>query len=137
MHTFTVNRKNWYRGKNFAELRNGKGQKCCLGFLANSCDLSSQKLTGMGDLEDLFSLHSHTWNMLVEEKEKAVKRVNNIKEITKDTPIMKLMCKDLTSNRLCRDIIKINDNPKLTDEKREKLLTKKFKRIDVEVNFID
>lgn len=55
MHEFVIDRKTWARGR-YGEsyLLSHTGQKCCLGFFAESCGIAQDKLLGVSTLSGLF-----------------------------------------------------------------------------------
>ncbi len=109
--TFTVDRATWLRGEGCdasSLLRTGDGKMCCLGFLALACGVPSDAI------ENVASPSA----MITEFREQLPAP---IQDPSADAPVMRLMS--------------VNDDEETTDVIRERLLTKVFSEIGIQVAF--
>lgn len=117
----TIDRDKWLRGTGDGALYLG-GAMCCLGFLGRACGIGVEDLYGIGcpsGLQDgQAKKHRKVWELM-----------NNSLE----TP--RKVLDDLASD-VEAIFIAINDSTLIGDKKRERLLTKEFAKIGVEVEFV-
>ena len=143
LHRFTIDRKKWINGSNSeyfqkgeVMLRNEKGNMCCLGFFAKSCGFHARSLTGMYEPGDLFNEESykstHSFNGVSDSVSRKMKR--NAKK-AEGTPIKELLTVTGKNNTRCSSLMKVNDDTFISNKKREKIITKKFREIGVIVEF--
>ena len=110
--SFTVVRSNWYRGLTGAgsKLLNERGEQCCVGFYSSACGFNNGNIRGMGSVSELVDL-------------KLPDQINIGRDQRQYDPFI--------------DAYRINDNPNLKDDERERLLTEWFAERDIEILFVD
>lgn len=117
--SFTVKRSKWLRGMDGSVLFDSYSEKmCCLGFLARKCGLSTDEINDLATPEEA--------NDYSDNKKFAAK-----------APY--LFSDDYGYNvnsDLCLKAMKVNDNPKLSNKKREEQLKKIFGKAGVEIRFV-
>ena len=119
----TIKRDKWLRGRLNSALYDSDSKKmCCLGFFARECGLSQRAIRDIG------SPSSVSFYLSLKKKPKKI-----FYRLLKDSSGYHT----LVNNNLCRRLMKINDNRHTSDEEKEKQIKKNFKKIDVEVKFID
>ena len=121
----TINRKRWLRGQKDSVLRNEEGLMCCLGFY---CLLKKFKIS------DIFNRSA---------PEEVLKRTR-VDVINKTTKLGRLLIdndneegKIINNNEVCNDLMICNDNTDISDKQRERRITQLFKKINVEVKFVN
>ena len=116
MKKFIVDRKTWLRGEGGSRsslLRANDNKMCCLGFL--SCELGLQK----SEIREV----PHPANLSL------IRSVRNKFE--------GLLNEESRLTNVCEEIMRYNDSKNITDAERENSLTKEFKSINWEVEFIN
>jgi len=112
--SFKIVRKNWLRGSgdNSALFRAEDEKMCCLGFYAKACGIAQKHIINMPTPEDVTS---------------------NLKDIDGrwDTCLLDLFW----NTKLTNELMSINDNKKLSDQKREEKITAKFAKAGIKVKF--
>ena len=107
-----IQRSKWLCGdyENSMLYRPKDGKMCCLGFLACTVGYSIESIDGHGTPAEVDIGEDYFPSTLVRNGE--------------DTP-------------LCSSLLKVNDNPDLTQSARESILRDLFKTIDIQVCFIN
>ncbi len=127
LHRLEISRKNWVNGRSeyddygAAALLNYKGKQCCLGFHAESCGISRVEMLNTPSPTELGSKLCDS----------------GTKDLSSTGTFQKLLSPRGLNSSICKSMILINDSEKLTDSKREEILTKKFRSIGVLVKFVD
>ena len=112
---FTVERSKWYRGKgSSSRLLTKTGQMCCLGFLAKELGYQDQEILKIGTPAGLYDDGKKFPRSFFPKKPDIAKLSDS-----------------------CWFLVEVNDNPSLTDDKREYLLAKEFEKNNIKVEFID
>lgn len=127
-----INRARWGRGYEDEGylLHQDTKKMCCLGFLARNCGLPPEVISGVGAPSDLGEKkfknpeRQAVWDALQAPLRKPRWAVSEEHDANNPAHSMEIV------------LIRINDSPWLPEAKREKLLTKEFKRIGVEVSFV-
>lgn len=129
-----IDRKKWGRGGPEGVLLDRETkQMCCLGFLAkNNCGLPAKRIRGVGAPSDLGEMRfkSHERQQVWDALSKPLKKPRWAISPKADD------CVDEPASNMEAVLIRINDSTKITDKRREKLLTKEFAKIGVEVEFV-
>lgn len=120
---FTIVRRNWSRGKGSVHscMLNNKGQRCCLGFYAKACGIPDAKMKDKTDPVSMIMTSPFDSTADILWKTFLIEGSNGKED-----------CADLT-----RHIIAMNDETRVTSERREKKLTKFFKRVGIKLLFVD
>ena len=110
----TIDRKRWLRGETDSVLRNKKGLMCCLGFYC------LRKRFKVADILDVTS-------------------PSDVIYINGTTRLDRLIVldDDADDNAVCNNLMIINDNTDISDKQRERRITQLFKKINVEVKFVN
>ncbi len=60
MAKFVVDRKMWYRGKgsDTSRLLNAEGQRCCIGFVGQQCNIADEYMLNLPDIDSAHEEHS-------------------------------------------------------------------------------
>lgn len=128
----TIDRSKWMTAPNkFGEslLLDGKGNMCCMGFLAVACGVSKEKLRGKAVLN----------NLAITEVNKLPKILK--KEIIKSGPwpqVLQVKTKNFSLNGMAIEdaFYELNDHPRNSKARRESMLTQHFKEIGVTAKFV-
>lgn len=117
MKSFTVRRKKWARGGKNGEaaLLNQDGNMCCLGFAA--CQISRIRRSELADEGEPQNVY----------KDKSF--LTDVERYDDNV--------DVTNNDLASKAMTINDNEKLSENEREKRLTKLFRKHNIIIKFVD
>ena len=113
---FTIKRSEWLRGKNPGGsylLKPSDSKKCCLGFYILAC--GGKKC----DIKALRGPYSYS-----------VRQKTNVPDLTTKTG-------DFHSYGPTSELMGFNDTEHISDKEREKEITRLFKTMDVDVEFID
>jgi len=131
--SFTVERKNWYRGKGDEKSRllNNSGKMCCLGFYALACGLDKKVIKNVPDPVGVVNLTKD--GTTTDGSDKVIKRKSEVVWETKLVANDRYGSPD--NSGITYDLMGVNDDPYLTDEQREKELTYLFKGLGIKVNF--
>jgi len=112
-----------YDERGISMLLNDKGRRCCLGFVG-------QQLCEVTDDEAKTSYYpSNRWVLQ--------KFHQHLPGLFKDKLLARGIGAKADLSEVCNDIVAVNDTQALTDEEREKKLIELFKKIDVEIEFVD
>jgi len=104
---FTVDRNTWDRGRGTSFLLNPNTEKmCCLGFYARACRLKNKEI----------EFHGSPW--MLYKKWKTF-----------------LINDDWDNSKVCKKLMKVNDDECMSADRREKQLKKIFKANGVKVKF--
>jgi hypothetical protein len=128
----TIDRAKWGRGTGKGRLlRDGK--MCCLGFLARECGLGPKSISGVEVPSDLGRYDKNTDTT-------TPRKVRRHQDVW-NTLLVKIKPREPFKDAMkCGDaeavLVTINDSTDLTPARRERLLTKEFAKIGVEVTFI-
>lgn len=114
---FVIKKSEWLRGgAKYSKLLNSEGQKCCLGFLAQASGIEDENMLNITSPVQMYIKRKVGWNLF---------------------PDFLINAEDNLNSADCRVLIRINDEPSISDSVREKLLTKEFKKHGIEVSFED
>jgi hypothetical protein len=118
----TIDRARWGRGVGEGRLLSD-GKMCCLGFLAKACGLSDTAIEDLGNPSDVYceepTKHKQVWNSMGV----PFKKPRKLKELGEAMALETVF-------------VLINDDENLTEKRRERLLTKEFAKIGVNVEFV-
>lgn len=120
---FTVKRLNWNRGNNNLasfNLLNKNRTRCCLGFLGKTCGIPDEELRGASYPDEIPSTN---WPVELSNK-------NVVSDLNSD------INNSYVFNN-SHAIAVTNDDSNISDSVREKILTKQFAAIGIEVTFED
>lgn len=108
----TIQRSKWYRGKGglFSKLVQHNGTMCCLGFLGRACGIPKKTMGGHSRPSDVLK-YLGRW------------QAGTLTEAGGNSKVTQGLMND-------------NDEPSISDAVRERRLTKKFKAIGVDVEFV-
>lgn len=129
---FTIDRRRWLRGNQNGTLRDWNNNRCCIGFYAGACGFKIDKLSYADTLHYTLltflrntSKNDLTYVDFPKALRKAFESVNeNVKE------------KHNENKSIFTELYKVNDDPNISDEQREKFIIKTFKKFGIKVTFI-
>lgn len=118
LHKFTIDRATWSCGRNSwdAMLETKDGQKCCLGFLAESCGVGQGRRVGTHNPSDVG--HGPGYRKLA----------GLLKGPDEDNEVQPFLAE--------KTLIEVNDDSDLADHLRERRLTDLFKKQGIGVRFV-
>lgn len=123
MLKFTVYRDRWLRSDAWSSmLLNGEKLRCCMGFLAEACGLHNNTIEGIAVFRLLPS--EEFWKLpealrpVLDDVEHKIDGITRYKDAV-----------------ATGELYRINDDPDLTDEEREKRLYEKLLSLGIEVGF--
>lgn len=118
MEKLIIDRKKWLRGTRIGSklLKKTTRKMCCLGFFVRQCGFKIK------DIENITSPE------IV---------VAHNKQISPDNLIYRLLRDGRLDSDITYELMRINDSNKISEEVREKELTRLFKKIKFEVEFIN
>ena len=118
-----INRSKWLRGTSSPPsflVRYSDGMLCCLGFLGVACGIEQEAMIGRTSPSDVFG-HFHKWP----------------KGTFLDNCHQLGTTKSYLNGPTIISIIKNNDDPSISDDLREVLISNDFTHLGVEVTFED
>lgn len=149
MYQLIIDRSRWARGGKggFPTLLNNKNNMCCLGFLCtNLCKVPLEKLLiddpnsdrrDTRPVTEKYNMPSQIPSDYIQENARIIDDLRNEIPDAEDYPDIIKDYIDLYDNSIEYVFQNINDNRSISDEVREKLLTKHFKQLlDIEVKFV-
>ncbi len=150
MYELIIDRSNWARGGigGVASLLNTDGNMCCLGFLcSNLCDVPLQQLLDddpaskgcytSGTPDERYSMPSTVPDNYIGKNSQLIDDLLDYTPNTENYSDLIDANISFNGNSIEHILQGINDEMSISDEVREKLLTKYFKQLlDIEVKFV-
>jgi hypothetical protein len=124
MKNLVINRKNWLRGEggdvSFLK-REEDGKMCCLGMYLNQCRVPQ------GDMIDVQVPCSLEFKTIPKQA----------KWMIDDNYEASPLCNSLmNTSPLCNSLMNTNDDQKINEGKREKIISEKFSKAGIKVTFV-
>lgn len=127
--SFTVKRSGWHRGKGGTDsaLLTQHGAKCCVGFYAEACGIRRDALYRVGEFNeiDMREVPADFLEFDLDEPEK-----EHSDELARFYGTHRIKDPFL-------DVYADNDDPDVSNEEREKRLTRRFREVGIQVTFED
>jgi len=128
---FTVKRSEWYRGQGYTGsrlLREQDRKRCCLGFLGRAC--------GIGDNEMLDV--TNPWGTKGDPGQSGTWHPGLfLADVLRHFPDIDLPLTNTMPDIMATLFVVVNDSPDLDGVTREETLTRLFRHIGIEVEFVD
>ena len=134
MLNVTVVRSKWARG--YRSMLKLNGDMCCLGFVCETIGIDEQAFDGIGDIDSVLNdMGDSVLNNSVVSESEAQKYADKI-------PGLIYLAKDdyfdfFKPTNYHSTLIHINDNTKMSDTEREKLIIEEGLKADINFTFVD